>query len=150
MKRSSHVLQQIHGRTECRSLPCPPTFRKYFHAPHTNTNNATLESCFRGLLALTLPLRPPGLPNPCSLPPMHSCSICSNQCVHCHNLGSRSAQPEIESEINSATEGEPLSLLIDLIPTAQQNKLLTPEEESSTISGRGIHQIHTTSGKGIG
>jgi hypothetical protein len=37
-------------------------------------------------------------------------------------------------------------LLTDIIPIAQQNKLLTLEEESITISGNGSEQIHTTSG----
>jgi len=65
--------------------------------------------------------------------------------MHCHNLGSIFAQPEIDSEIDSAAEGELLSLLTDHVPTAQQNKLLVPEEESSTIPRKGIEQIHTTS-----
>jgi hypothetical protein len=49
-------------------------------------------------------------------------------------------------------QDEFLSLLTDLIPTAQQNKLLTPEEESCTILAKGIEQIEqirTASGKGI-
>jgi len=72
--------------------------------------------------------------------------------VHCHNLGSRFAQPEIDSKIDSAAEGELLSLLTNLIP-GQQNKLLAPRGRIThhiRKGDRAIEQIHTTSGKGIG